>query len=349
MRARLHRGEPRRREEAASFPGERQRDDDMVGLAQHGVEIGERRHGSESGRQRAVGRAAHAEHAHAERGGARRHGAAERAGADDGERLAGELEQRRDLRRPPLPLVLRAHQRRQLPREREHQGEHVLGDVDRVVAAAVGEHQAVARHQLGRRDPVDAGAALVQPLQARSRRRGSRRSAGRSTRSPPPGRAPALSAGQSPSSCRISTPGRASRKTCSRSASIGWRKAKVERRRLRSGEAVPAKPRAASSLDVGEALHRLLHAFLVAQARVLDAAEGRELEPVARHLADVDRADLELGDEAGDVVEPVGADRRRQAEGGGVGDAGSRRRWCRSGSPARPGRRSPAAPAACPG
>ena len=37
-----------------------------------------------------------------------------------------------------------------------------------------------------------------------------------------------------------------------------------------------------------EALHRFLHAFLVAEARVLDAAEGRELEAVAGHLAHVD-------------------------------------------------------------
>ena len=41
-------------------------------------------------------------------------------------------------------------------------------------------------------------------------------------------------------------------------------------------------PRQAESLEVGEALHRFLHAFLVAQPRVLDAAEGRELQAVAR-------------------------------------------------------------------
>src|SRR5437899_11199179 len=73
-------------------------------------------------------------------------------------------------------------------------------------------------------------------------------------------------------------------------------------------------------LDVGEALHRLLHAFLVAEAGVLDAAERRQLETVAGHLANVDAADVELGDEAGDVVEPVRAHRRRQAVGGAVRD-----------------------------
>ena len=73
-----------------------------------------------------------------------------------------------------------------------------------------------------------------------------------------------------------------------------------------------ASPGQRVRLDVGEALHRLLHAFLVAQARILDAAERRQLEPVAGHFADVDRADMQLGDETRDVVEAVGADRGRQ-------------------------------------
>ena len=59
----------------------------------------------------------------------------------------------------------------------------------------------------------------------------------------------------------------------------------VRRARIRS-------PGQRVGLGVGEALHRFLHAFLVAQARVLDAAEGRELQAVARDLADVDRADI---------------------------------------------------------
>ena len=59
-----------------------------------------------------------------------------------------------------------------------------------------------------------------------------------SARSRPFGRA-------SPSSCRTSTPGRASRKTCSRSSLIGWRKAKVERR-IGSGRTPGLRPRAAS-------------------------------------------------------------------------------------------------------
>src|SRR5688572_12105453 len=71
-------------------------------------------------------------------------------------------------------------------------------------------------------------------------------------------------------------------------------------------------------LEVGEALHRLLHPFLVPQPRILDAAEGRELQPVARHLAHVHCADLQLIDEAGDVVQPVGAHRAGQAVGRAV-------------------------------
>ena len=43
-------------------------------------------------------------------------------------------------------------------------------------------------------------------------------------------------------------------------------------------------PRQRVRLDVGEALHRFLHAFLVAEPGILDAAEGRELEPIARAL-----------------------------------------------------------------
>jgi hypothetical protein len=50
--------------------------------------------------------------------------------------------------------------------------------------------------------------------------------------------------------------------------------------------------------EVGEALDRLLHPFLIAQARVLDAAEGRELQAVAGHFAHVDGADVQLADEA---------------------------------------------------
>src|SRR5580765_2469915 len=74
-------------------------------------------------------------------------------------------------------------------------------------------------------------------------------------------------------------------------------------------------------LGVREALHRLLHAFFVPQAGVLDAAEGRQLEPVAGHLAHVDAADLQFGDEAGNVIEPVRADGRRQTVGRAVADA----------------------------
>src|SRR5260221_10046747 len=88
-------------------------------------------------------------------------------------------------------------------------------------------------------------------------------------------------------------------------------------RKLRRISTLPGN---AESLEVGEALHRLLHAFLVAEARILDAAEGRELEPVAGHLADVHRAHVQLAHEAGDVVEAVGADRGRKARDRAVRD-----------------------------
>src|SRR5882724_10851731 len=82
-----------------------------------------------------------------------------------------------------------------------------------------------------------------------------------------------------------------------------------------------SEPRHRVGLDVGEALHRLEHAFLVAEAGILDAAEGRHLDAVAWHLPDIDGADLELAYEAGDVVEAVGADAGGEAEGGGVREA----------------------------
>src|SRR3546814_9281688 len=64
--------------------------------------------------------------------------------------------------------------------------------------------------------------------------------------------------------------------------------------------------------DVGEALHRLKHAFLVAEPGILDPAEGRHLDAVARHLPDVDRPDAQLSHEARDPVEAIGADARSE-------------------------------------
>src|SRR5690242_8272488 len=74
----------------------------------------------------------------------------------------------------------------------------------------------------------------------------------------------------------------------------------------------PASPRQRIRLDVREALHSLLHALLVAEPRVLDAAERRQLEPITGNLAHVDRADLQFAHEPRDVIEPVRAHRRRQ-------------------------------------
>src|SRR5437762_13368294 len=59
--------------------------------------------------------------------------------------------------------------------------------------------------------------------------------------------------------------------------------------------------------NVREAFHRFLHAFLVAQSGILDPAERRQLESIARHFAHVDRADVKLSDEARDVVQAIGA------------------------------------------
>src|SRR5258706_3270077 len=77
-------------------------------------------------------------------------------------------------------------------------------------------------------------------------------------------------------------------------------------RRLRSiSIGLASAPGQAEGLQVGEALHRLLHAFLVAQPRILDAAEGSELEAVSGDFAHVHGAHVELAHEARDVVEAV--------------------------------------------
>src|SRR5258708_2040561 len=92
-------------------------------------------------------------------------------------------------------------------------------------------------------------------------------------------------------------------------------------------------------LQVGKAFHGLEHAFSVAQARILDAAEGRHLDAIARHFPDIHRADLELLDETGDVVEAVGANPRGEAVGRGIGNTdglldirntNDRRDWAKS-------------------
>src|SRR5205823_12055107 len=82
-----------------------------------------------------------------------------------------------------------------------------------------------------------------------------------------------------------------------------------------AGHAGGRSPRQRVRLHVGKAFHRFLHAFLVAQSGILDPAERRQLESIARHFAHVDRADVELSDEARDVVQAIGAYRRRQAVG----------------------------------
>src|SRR5215469_4425121 len=66
-------------------------------------------------------------------------------------------------------------------------------------------------------------------------------------------------------------------------------------------------PRKRIRLDVGKALHRLLDAFLVAEPRVLDPAKRSQLEPVARHFAHVDGSNLQLRDQARDVIQTIRA------------------------------------------
>ena len=82
-----------------------------------------------------------------------------------------------------------------------------------------------------------------------------------------------------------------------------------------------SRPRQRIGLHIGEALHRLDHAFLVAEPGILDAAERRHLDAIARHFPDIDGADFQLVDEARDVVEPVGADARREPVGGRIRNA----------------------------
>src|SRR6185436_6901499 len=73
-------------------------------------------------------------------------------------------------------------------------------------------------------------------------------------------------------------------------------------------------------LHIGKAFHRFLHAFLVSEPRIFDAAERRKFETVPGHLAYVDAADVELGHQARDVIESVRAHRRRKSVVGRIGD-----------------------------
>src|SRR5690606_30524273 len=99
-------------------------------------------------------------------------------------------------------------------------------------------------------------------------------------------------------------------------------------RQVKSKRSPRAPPRGlpgnAEGPRVGEAPDCFLDAFLVAQAGILYTAEGRQLQSISRHIAHIDASDMKLGDGPGDVVEPVGADRRRQPEGGPIGDPGRR-------------------------
>src|ERR1700730_2885775 len=85
------------------------------------------------------------------------------------------------------------------------------------------------------------------------------------------------------------------------------------------GRSSLSRPGKRPRLHMGEPLHRLKDALLVAQARILDAAERRHFDAIARHLPDIDGADLQLVDESGDVVQAIGADAGGKAVGGAVG------------------------------
>ena len=150
------------REEVAGGLGQRQADHDHVRLAQQVVQpIGlPERHPAEAGDVLDVDR----QHAHAEREGALGDRAAGAAEADDAQRALGQL---------PLLLadrlaqaVVGPSQRRvQAARERQQQGERVLGQVDADLALLAGQDH-VAGHQLRRQDRVDAGADRVVVAQA---------------------------------------------------------------------------------------------------------------------------------------------------------------------------------------
>src|SRR5882757_3656101 len=89
---------------------------------------------------------------------------------------------------------------------------------------------------------------------------------------------------------------------------------------VRAMSARCGSPRQGIGLHVGETLHRFLHAFLVAEARILDAAERREFQTITGHLAYVDASDVQFADQARDPIKAVGAHGGRQAIVGGVRD-----------------------------
>ena len=178
--AALHLGEQRGREQAARLGRQRQRDRDVIGDAERLADPIGADDARDAGRWRRRRRTAHADDRHPECRRARRKRAADRAGADDRERLARQLEHPARVRRLPARRLLAADQRRQLAREREHQREHVLGDVRGVIAAAVGDDDIAARRVAASRScrcrrragSASAGAA---------RRPGCRRPTGRSS------------------------------------------------------------------------------------------------------------------------------------------------------------------------
>ena len=231
VRAALHRRQPRGREQAARLGGERQGDDDVVGLAQHLVEGGDGPHRREPGRQR--------------------------AGRARGERRAPAC------RTPPPARRRRSRGRRRRSRRASDPrartaispggGRHCRSSCARTSAGSCRANASIS--------PSTCSAMLIAwlPLPLVSTRRSLATSFGVAILSMPaprwcshcrPGAASrmasiggpaqaiaAASARSRPFGKRVAVepagprrPGRASRNTCGRASSIGWRKAKVERR-----------------------------------------------------------------------------------------------------------------------
>src|SRR5579871_4183054 len=64
-----------------------------------------------------------------------------------------------------------------------------------------------------------------------------------------------------------------------------------------------AGPGKRERFQIGVGFHRLDNALFGAVTGILDAAEGRHLGSIARHLPDIDRTDLEPFDEPRRVIE----------------------------------------------
>ena len=75
--------------------------------------------------------------------------------------------------------------------------------------------------------------------------------------------------------------------------------------RLKRAPRLLDRPGKRIGLHIGEEFHRFHHAFFDAIAGIFDAAEGRHLNPVARHFPDINCANIQPFNEGGDAIESV--------------------------------------------